>query len=117
MNQAPKSTFGKRPPLGFSFSKKSSIAFSDKAFEDWRKYIYDVTGIYYQDNKKYLLESRLLKRINYLGLPSFEKYLEYVKFNPKRELEKKLSKEKDPEDKKAIEYLIKLDKKFAKSIF
>jgi len=89
MNQAPKSTFGKRPPLGFSFSKKSSIAFSDKAFEDWRKYIYDVTGIYYQDNKKYLLESRLLKRINYLGLPSFEKYLEYVKFNPKRELEKK----------------------------
>tara|TARA_R100001163_G_scaffold54692_1_gene42017 strand:+ start:42 stop:1040 length:999 start_codon:yes stop_codon:yes gene_type:complete len=33
-----------------------------------------------------------------------------------RELEKKLSKEKDPEDKKAIEYLIKLDKEFAEDI-
>ena len=89
MNQAPRKTFGNKPPLGFSFSKKSSIVFSDKAFADWRQYLYELTGIYYQDNKKYLLESRLLKRINYLGLPSFEKYLEYIKFNPKRELEKK----------------------------
>ncbi len=89
MNQAPRSTFGNRPPMGFSFSKKSSIVFSDKAFADWRQYIYEITGIYYQDNKKYLLESRLLKRINYLGLPSFEKYLEYIKVNPKRESEKK----------------------------
>ncbi len=89
MNQASRKTFGNKQPLGFSFSKKSSIVFSDKAFTDWRQYIYELTGIYYQDNKKYLLESRLLKRINYLGLSSFEKYLEYIKFNPKRELEKK----------------------------
>lgn len=53
-----------------------------KAFETWRKYIYDSTGIYFQDNKKYLLESRLQKRITHLNLASFEAYLDYVKFNP-----------------------------------
>ena len=42
-----------------------SQAMSDEAYETWRKYIYDNTGIYFQDNKKYLLESRLQKRINF----------------------------------------------------
>lgn len=51
---------------------------SDQLFEKWRQYIYDNCGIYFQDNKKYLLESRLLKRINYLGLKSFEDYLNFV---------------------------------------
>lgn len=48
-------------------------------FENWRKYIYDSCGIYFQDNKKYLLESRLQKRIRFLGLNSFEEYLNYIK--------------------------------------
>jgi chemotaxis protein methyltransferase CheR len=51
---------------------------SDMLFDKWRHYIYDNCGIYYQDNKKYLLESRLLKRINYLGLESFDQYLNYI---------------------------------------
>lgn len=58
------------------------VSLSLKAFETWRKYIYDSTGIYFQDNKKYLLESRLQKRITHLNLPTFEAYLDYVKFNP-----------------------------------
>lgn len=58
------------------------VSLSQKAFETWRKYIYDSTGIYFQDNKKYLLESRLQKRIAHLNLPSFEAYLDFVKFNP-----------------------------------
>ena len=58
------------------------VSLSQKAFETWRKYIYDSTGIYFQDNKKYLLESRLQKRIAHLNLPSFEAYLNFVKFNP-----------------------------------
>ena len=53
-----------------------------KSFEIWRKYIYDNTGIYFQDNKKYLLESRLQKRITHLGLKSFEGYFDFVKTNP-----------------------------------
>lgn len=58
------------------------VSLSLKAFETWRKYIYDSTGIYFQDNKKYLLESRLQKRISHLGIASFEAYLDFVKFNP-----------------------------------
>lgn len=59
------------------------------SFEALRKYIYDNCGIYFQDNKKYLLESRLQKRITFLGLESFDKYLDYLKFNPKSVEEKK----------------------------
>lgn len=53
---------------------------SDAAFAEWRSFIYQQTGIYFQDNKKYLLESRLQKRMNFLGLNSFERYLEVVRF-------------------------------------
>jgi len=75
----------------FNFSSKNNrkLQMTDRSYDEWRKYIYEISGIYFQDNKKYLLESRLQKRINYLGIDSFEKYLEYLRFNPKRELEKK----------------------------
>lgn len=68
-----------QPNLGLSPVK---VSLSLKSFELWRKYIYESTGIYFQDNKKYLLESRLQKRISFLGFPNFEVYLDYVKFNP-----------------------------------
>ncbi len=48
-------------------------------FDGWRKYIYDMTGIYFQDGKKYLLESRLQRRIKFLKLNSFEEYFGYLK--------------------------------------
>jgi chemotaxis protein methyltransferase CheR len=51
---------------------------SAQLFDKWRHFIYENCGIYFQDNKKYLLESRLLKRINYLGLESYDDYLKYV---------------------------------------
>ncbi len=75
------------PLSGFSFGTKNNVKMSDKAFQDWRAYIYDLTGIFFQDNKKYLLESRLQKRINFLKLKSFEEYLNYVKNNVKRSTE------------------------------
>lgn len=71
----------------FSFAFRNAISLSDKSFENWRKYIYDLCGIYFQDNKKYLLESRLQKRINFLGLESFDAYLDYVKYHPSRTTE------------------------------
>ncbi|MGE5353314.1 MAG: CheR family methyltransferase [Syntrophothermus sp.] len=63
---------------------RNTIALPDKSFENWRKYIYDLCGIYFQDNKKYLLESRLQKRISFLGLDSFDAYLDYVRYHPDR---------------------------------
>ena len=56
------------------FGLTSDIKLSDETFSKWRKYIYENSGIYYQDNKKYLMESRLQKRIKFLGLESFEEY-------------------------------------------
>lgn len=76
-----------RPPDTFTFAAKSPIVLSDKTFENWRKYIYDICGIYFQDNKKYLLESRLQKRIGFLGLDSFDSYLDFIKYNPNRQNE------------------------------
>ncbi len=77
-------SFGNKPgasSLNFSFSKSKKMELSAAEFEEWRKFIYELTGIYFQDNKKYLLESRLLKRVNFLKLNSFKEYLEYLKKN------------------------------------
>lgn len=86
MNQPALNTFqSNRPALTFSLGNNGSVnKLTDKTFEEWRKLIYDQCGIYFQDNKKYLLESRLQKRINFLKIDTFEKYLEYVKFNPRK---------------------------------
>lgn len=73
----------------FPFTPKSTVILSDKTFESWRKYIYDICGIYFQDNKKYLMESRLQKRINFLGLDSFDAYLDYVRYHPGRASEQR----------------------------
>ena len=59
-------------------SHTKSQIMSNQLFDKWRRLIYDNCGIYFQDNKKYLLESRLLKRINYLGLDSYDDYLNYI---------------------------------------
>jgi len=53
---------------------------SDKSFEEWRKYIYDLCGILFQGNKKYLLESRLQKRVSHLGFASFDEYFDHLRF-------------------------------------
>ncbi len=65
--------------FNFTFNRSNKLKLTQNSFENWRKYIYDLAGIYFQDNKKYLLESRLLKRIKILGLKSFEEYFNYVK--------------------------------------
>lgn len=76
-------------PLSTANSLNSKIVLSTASFEVWRTYIYELCGIYFQDNKKYLLESRLLKRINYLKLNSFEEYLKFLKFNPQARSERR----------------------------
>lgn len=75
--------------LNFNFGSSQDLKLTPQAFNDWRKFIYDLCGIYFQDNKKYLLESRLQKRIKYLNIDTFEKYLQYLKTNIRKEEEKK----------------------------
>lgn len=71
------------------FPSKEINPISEKSFENWRSFIYEMSGIYFQDNKKYLLESRLQKRINFLGLDSYDAYLDYLKYNLKKDEELK----------------------------
>ncbi len=78
--------FGK---FNFSFGAQLDQKLSQPSFIEWREYIYDLCGIYFQDNKKYLLESRLQKRVKHLNLDTFEKYLNFIKTNSQREEEKK----------------------------
>jgi chemotaxis protein methyltransferase CheR len=45
-----------------------------------KDFIYEKAGIYFAENKVYLLESRLSNRIGELGLTSFEDYYYYLKY-------------------------------------
>ena len=74
---------------GFGMTPIGGITLDKAIFESWRKYIYEICGIYFQDNKKYLLESRLQKRIKHLNLSSYEAYLDYLKYNPSGSFERK----------------------------
>ncbi len=70
-------------------SSSNELMLTEKIFSVFRQFIYDNCGIYFQDNKKYLLESRLLKRVNFLGLNSYEEYIDYLKFGVNSNNEKK----------------------------
>ncbi len=87
MNQFPNATL---PQLGtLQSSRSDELNLSEPTFNMLRQFIYDSCGIYFQDNKKYLLESRILKRINFLGLNSYEEYIDYIKSHTNNGVEKK----------------------------
>ena len=87
MTELPNTTINSA--IGYQIKISSNLTLSNFIFENFRKLIYDSCGIYFHDNKKYLLESRLLKRINFLGLNSFEEYYELLKFKRDGNQEKK----------------------------
>jgi len=58
---------------------------SDEMFILLREYIYDRTGIFFPEKKKYLLEGRLGKRIQFLRLDGYEEYLQLLKYGSKKE--------------------------------
>ncbi len=65
------------------------IYMSSSVFENIRNYIYENCGIFFQDNKKYFLESRLLRRMNFLGVKSYEEYFDLLRFGTNGSSEKK----------------------------
>ncbi len=48
-------------------------------FDQYRRFIYEQTGIYFQDNKKYLLESRISRRLLATSKGDFQSYLQFLK--------------------------------------
>ncbi len=49
-------------------------------FVTLRDFIYEKTGIYFAENKMYLLESRLTNRLSELGFSNYEDYYYFLKF-------------------------------------
>lgn len=80
-------TTGYVPNFGANAARQ--IYMSSSIFESIRGYIYENCGIFFQDNKKYFLESRLLRRMNFLGLKSYEEYFDLLRFGTGGQSEKK----------------------------
>jgi len=72
-----------RPP-GSIPGVPSGPKMTDAVFLEIREYIYQLTGIYFQDTKKYLLEGRLGKRLQILGIRDFAEYLQMLRYGTAR---------------------------------
>ncbi len=60
----------------------TTITMSDAQFNKLRKIIYDRSGIHFQDTKKYVLESRLSRRVEELEFDNFDQYLMFLTAGP-----------------------------------
>ncbi len=67
------------------YNKKSRM--SDNAFRVLREMIYERSGIYFSDQKKYILENRLVRRIEDGGFDDFDNYVDFLRHNPSRDKE------------------------------
>ena len=59
-------------------------ALSDETFIVLRNFIYAKTGIFFPEKKKYFLEGRLAKRLQYLKIAHFEEYLQLLKHDQQK---------------------------------
>lgn len=64
-----------------SSSSSSSAAINEEVFRQLRDFIYEKTGIYVPDNKKYFLENRLSRILREKNLRNFEDYLYFLKYS------------------------------------
>ena len=68
----------------------SAPKLSNETFVMLRDFIYSKTGIYFPEKKKYLVEGRLVKRLQLLNINHFEDYLHLLKYGQQRENEFKI---------------------------
>jgi len=60
---------------------------TDDVFNKLKDLIYELSGIYFGEQKKYLLETRLAKRLFALNLSNFDDYYNYLKYSSEKSLE------------------------------
>ncbi|MBP2675135.1 MAG: chemotaxis protein methyltransferase 2 [Deltaproteobacteria bacterium] len=65
---------------------QTTPALQDASFRSLRDYIYEQTGIFVPDSKKYFLENRLSRRVQENKLASFDDYLPFIRSNGNCEL-------------------------------
>lgn len=68
-------------------SDAGSTVLSIDTFKLLRDLIYEQTGIHFQENKKYLLESRLQPRLRACRCQTFDDYLNFLRFDAYRDRE------------------------------
>ncbi len=66
-------------PLDLQGVENKILELDDATFIEFRNFVYEKSGIYFNESKKYLFESRIEKRVQALKLKSFKEYLEYIK--------------------------------------
>jgi len=59
--------------------ENKDMQLSKDLFQYVRDYLYEESGLYYANYKKYLLEGRLLKRLSHLNMTSFNEYISYIR--------------------------------------
>jgi len=69
------------------------VDLSEEEFRLLRDFLHETFGLYFDDNARSLLRTRLLGRLSSLDLSSFEDYYHYLRFGPQRshELESMVS--------------------------
>jgi len=60
----------------------TSISITDAQFKKLGEIIYDRSGIHFPDNKKYVLESRLGRRLQELDIPDYDTYIAFLTMGP-----------------------------------
>lgn len=70
-----------------SVSFRKNIKIQDDEFNQLRDFIYEQSGIYIADNRKYLLENRLGNRLKELNLKTFGEYFYFLRYDPGRRQE------------------------------
>jgi len=60
---------------------------SEELFRQLRDLVYEKSGMFFNDGRKYLLESRMENRMKALGLEKFEDYYYLLKYSPEGEVE------------------------------
>jgi len=68
-----------------AIAKSNTIHMSDQQFEKLRDIIYTRSGINFQINKKYILESRLGRRLSELDIDCYDEYITFLTIGPYRD--------------------------------
>ncbi|MCH5278122.1 MAG: chemotaxis protein CheR [Desulfovibrionaceae bacterium] len=66
---------------------RHDIKVSDEEFVQLRDFLYQQSGIFVAENRKYLMENRLSSRLRELGLRSFSEYYNYLRYDEGRAAE------------------------------
>jgi len=63
----------------------STLTMNEDTFRQLRDFIYEKTGIYVPDNKKYFLENRLSRIVKEKNFKGYEDYLHFLKYSSHRQ--------------------------------